>query len=93
MSYHSPLDDAQYDRAIRSHALMRANLRELRRAHAPRSSEETVLLEAYRNAIQEFGRELLRSRGTIRPVRLNELNDAATSAYVVYLASRVTQTR
>jgi hypothetical protein len=88
MRFHPPLDDAQWTAAAKTHAQMRVNLRQLRRDYPPRSSEETEIIKRYRNIIQEFGRELLKPHGRIDALRLNELNDEAVDAFVVYVRIR-----
>jgi hypothetical protein len=63
---------------------MRKNLQEIRRSYAPRSPAETELLQAYRDSIQDFGREMLKPRGKINARRLNLLSEAAVDAFITY---------
>jgi hypothetical protein len=68
--------------------MMRANLQQLRRCYAPRSIEESKLLDQYRDVIQEFGRELLKARVRIDVDRLNDLSDQVFREFVFYLQVR-----
>ena len=88
MRFRPPFDDVQWDEASRTHAQMRRNVRELRRRYPPNSLDEALLVRRYRDAVQEFGGELLKPHGKIRPALLNELNDTVVSAFVAYMAVR-----
>jgi hypothetical protein len=60
MRFHQPFDEVQLNAAAKTHAQMRANLRELRRSFPPVSLEEHAILTRYRDMIQDSGRELLK---------------------------------
>jgi hypothetical protein len=84
MRFHRPFDDVQWNAAAATHRQMRQHLHELRSHFPPRSRRERQLLRAYRNFIQHFGRELLKPRGIIDPLRLNKLSEAAVMTFVRY---------
>jgi hypothetical protein len=86
MRFHSPLDDVQLDRAIRTHSDLRHHLRTLRQHFPPRTSEERRALAVYRELIQDFARELLKPHGKINVTRLNELLVAIEKTAVNYAA-------
>jgi len=89
MRFHSPLDDVQWDRAVRQHAQMRTNLQHLRRRFPPRGQKQRAALRAYRNAIQDFGRELIKPRDRIDPEALNALSIRIGARFVAYVNSRL----
>jgi hypothetical protein len=88
MRFHSPLDDVQWNAAVRQHAQMRANLQELRRAYPPRTRFERTALLAYRNAILDFGREVLKPRVMIDGDVLNDLSDLVALRFAEYAKAR-----
>jgi hypothetical protein len=89
MRFRSPFDDVQLNAAVRQHAQMRANLQHLRRRFPPRGQKQRAALRAYRDAIQDFGRELLKQRGTIDADALNALSSRVGARYVGYLDTRL----
>jgi hypothetical protein len=89
MHFHSPLDDVQRNLAVRQHAQMRANLQHLRRHFPPRGQRQRAALRAYRHAIQDFGRELLKRRDKINTDLLNALSDRVGVRFVEYLDGRL----
>ncbi|MEA2735519.1 MAG: hypothetical protein QOE14_1970 [Humisphaera sp.] len=88
MRFHSSLDDVQWNAAARQHTQMRANLHELRRAFPPRTRDARAALRAYRNAIQDFGREVLKPRVMIDGDVLNDLSDLVALRFAEYAKAR-----
>jgi hypothetical protein len=89
MRFHSPLDDVQWNAAARQHAQMRANLQRLRRSFPPHDRKQRAALRAYRDAIQDFGSELLKPRGRIDAHALNALSVRVGVLFVRYLSTRL----
>jgi|SRR3954464_15894639 hypothetical protein len=92
MRYRRPFDSRQRAAAIAIHRQLRRNLNELRTEFPPGSDLEQTLLLEYRQAIQDFARELLRVDDTVEPDRLTELEQYATNAGIRYVITRSTRT-
>jgi hypothetical protein len=87
MRFHKPFDDVQWEAAAKTHAQMRSHLAEVRRHYSPKTAEEERLLRKYRDAVQEFGRELLKPPARIDSERLNDLVQQAATAFVDYVVA------
>jgi hypothetical protein len=78
----------QWTAAAKLHSGMRKHLQRLRREFPPKTADQRRLLDRYRGAVQDLGRELLRPRDRIRVKALNELIDGAGAAGVQYLVAQ-----
>jgi hypothetical protein len=88
MTFHSPIDEAQWQFAKRTYKGLRASLRALRRDHAPRTVAEHRMLAEYLAIIQKFGRELLKPRGKMSAALLNDSSKEALRLFVNYVEAR-----
>jgi len=89
MRYRKPFDLAQRQKAIAAFRSMRRNYKLLRRVYAPADRIERSLLRDYRDLIVAFRQTLDRPDRLVDADTLNDLDTAATKAFVQYLDRKI----
>jgi hypothetical protein len=87
MTFHTPIDDAQWQVGKSAYKGFRFNIKTLRFNYPPKTKDELRLLRQYTAIVQQFGQELLKPRGKISAARLNDLRYDAVQTFVAYLES------
>jgi len=73
MSFHSPIDDVQWNQAKIIYARMRSNAKMLDEKYPPQTADEKDILHSYKRYVRAYGKELLRPHRAIDVDRLNSL--------------------